>query len=889
MIAEDEVARVKGEVDLVALVQSRGVELRRKGRSWQGRCPFHEDGKTPSLSVTPERGLWKCFGCGAGGDAIRFVELSDKLGFREAVVTLGGKANGARLARPSGRGGAPTNGRTAVEGKSPAPGSTASPATPAPQSPAVRTPAEVKLLERVVDFYHRSFLSDPRGASYLREERGIEDAALFETFRVGLATGKLRDALASEGELAEALQALGVLTDRGTELLYGSVVFPLQDASGQVVSLYGRRILAGESRHLYLPGPRRGLWNRHAAKAAKEVILVEGVLDALALVGHGYTNALPLDGTEGLRDEHLELLRAEGVREAFVALDGDEAGRAAADKVAARLRQAAIRAVVVRLPEGKDPADVVREGGGRAFEALLREADPEVGARASMPFARGKHDYARTAEGFRVTMGEGRVYEVRGIAKSAGHLRCAVRAAKGARLHLDALDLYSARARGALARAAATVFGASEGVVAEDLARLVEYAEGYEPLAEAPSRAVVVSPAEREEALKVLGAPDLLDRIRQDLGGQGPDSDNRLLCYLAAVSRKLDEPLSVLVLSRSAAGKSFLCDQVTRLVPPEDLRRYTRVTGQALFYTAEDALEHKLVAIEEAAGAEEAAYSIRTLQSAGELRVAVTTKDPRDGRMRTDEYTVKGPASFLLTSTASELDPETQSRFLVLTVDESRATTERILEAQREAGTLEGLVRRREGDALSRCHQAMQRLVEPVEVVIPFAKRLRFPSHTLRARRDHKKYLGLIRTVALLFQHQREKRTIEVAGEAVCYLEARPADAVFVNRLVAAAFARTLDEVSPQARALLAEIRALCEEQAEGEVAEQYGFRRRELRLRSGYSETQVRQYLGELERHELVEPVLGRQGKEYVYHLAYDEQGRPVALELATEEELAR
>ena len=94
VIADAEVARVKRDADLVALVRARGVELRRKGRSWQGRCPFHEDGKTPSLSISPDKGLWKCFGCGAGGDAIRFVELHDKVGFRDAVEALGGSTNG---------------------------------------------------------------------------------------------------------------------------------------------------------------------------------------------------------------------------------------------------------------------------------------------------------------------------------------------------------------------------------------------------------------------------------------------------------------------------------------------------------------------------------------------------------------------------------------------------------------------------------------------------------------------------------------------------------------------------------------------------------------------------------------------------------------------------
>jgi hypothetical protein len=133
----------------------------------------------------------------------------------------------------------------------------------------------------------------------------------------------------------------------------------------------------------------------------------------------------------------------------------------------------------------------------------------------------------------------------------------------------------------------------------------------------------------------------------------------------------------------------------------------------------------------------------------------------RDGRLRTDEYTVKGPASFLVTSTASELDPETQSRFLVLAVDESREATEQILRVQREGETLAGLRRRREGDAIARRHHAVQRLIDPVAVVNPFAPKLRFPTSTLRARRDHKKYLVLIQTIALLHQHQRDKKSIE--------------------------------------------------------------------------------------------------------------------------------
>ena len=113
---------------------------------------------------------------------------------------------------------------------------------------------------------------------------------------------------------------------------------------------------------------------------------------------------------------------------------------------------------------------------------------------------------------------------------------------------------------------------------------------------------------------------------------------NKLMGYLAAVSRKLDDPLSVLIQSRSAAGKSTLQDAVLRFVPREDFEKYTRLTGQALFYKDENGLCHKLLAIEEEAGAREASYSIRNLQSSKALSIATTGKDPVTGKLRTAEY-----------------------------------------------------------------------------------------------------------------------------------------------------------------------------------------------------------------------------------------------------------
>ena len=172
--------------------------------------------------------------------------------------------------------------------------------------------------------------------------------------------------------------------------------------------------------------------------------------------------------------------------------------------------------------------------------------------------------------------------------------------------------------------------------------------------------------------------------------------------YLSATSRNLGEPLSVLVQSRSAAGKSTLQDAVLSLIPSEDYIKYTRLTGQALFYKEEDSLVHKLLAIEEEHGAREASYSIRNIQSSKYLSIAATGKDSATGKLRTEEYKVKGPVALMITTTEVELDYETSNRFIILTVDESKEMTERILQKQRNRETLEGLIRESEAEQVTR-------------------------------------------------------------------------------------------------------------------------------------------------------------------------------------------
>ena len=136
-------------------------------------------------------------------------------------------------------------------------------------------------------------------------------------------------------------------------------------------------------------------------------------------------------------------------------------------------------------------------------------------------------------------------------------------------------------------------------------------------------------------------------------------------------------------------------------------------------------------------------YSIRNIQSSKKITVAATGKDPGTGKMKTEEYTVKGPVAVMITTTAAELEGETASRFLFLTIDESTKMTEAIHKMQREAETLDGLIRRKKQDRIIKKHHDAQRLLKPLAVVNPFTKYLSYPNQSLRTRRDHKKVSGI--------------------------------------------------------------------------------------------------------------------------------------------------
>jgi hypothetical protein len=348
---------------------------------------------------------------------------------------------------------------------------------------------------------------------------------------------------------------------------------------------------------------------------------------------------------------------------------------------------------------------------------------------------------------------------------------------------------------------------------------------------------------------------------------------NKLLCYLAAVSRKMPDPLSVMIQSRSAAGKSYLQDTILSLIPAEDAIKYTRLTDQALFYKEAGSLAHKILAIEELDGMAGAIYSIRTIQSSKKITVAYTGKDPLTGEMKTGENTVEGPLMVFITTTQVEIDGETASRFVFISIDESREMTEKILTKQRQSHTMAGMMNKLAAKKIINKHLAAQHLLKPIRVINPYGDFLSFTSKSLRARRDHMKYLGLILTITFLFQYQRPRHTMDYDGEKEEYILVTLADIEKANEIAAEVLGRSLDELSPSSRKLLILIKDMSEQKTE-KGREEITFTRRDIREFSSWSDFQVKTHIKQLEELEYIYSITGRKGREYVYELIYQGSG---------------
>ena len=348
-------------VDIVDVIQER-VPLKKSGRDWSARCPFHDE-RSPSFTVSPTKQFYHCFGCGAHGSAIGFLMNYDRMEFPDAVEELAARV-GLKVPYEGG-------------GKRPVEDST----------------DVYAVLDAAAKFYQRELAKSDKARAYF-DSRGL-DATTIERFGLGYAPDQwdaLKSALGTSKQRMDLLEKSGLVKsgERGKyEYFRNRVMFPIADRRGRTIA-FGGRILekTEDSGPKYLNSPETALFHkgqqlfalwqvRQAHAKIPRLIVVEGYMDVIALFQHGVTQAVATLGTATTRD-HAELL-FRNCADVYFCFDGDRAGRGAAwkavESVLPRMRDGR-QAFFLFLPEGEDPDSLVRHEGQAGFEERLKAATP---------------------------------------------------------------------------------------------------------------------------------------------------------------------------------------------------------------------------------------------------------------------------------------------------------------------------------------------------------------------------------------------------------------------------------------------------------------------------------------------------------------------------------
>lgn len=706
---------------------------------------------------------------------------------------------------------------------------------------------KIQLMEKTIAFYEKAFSNAECPRKFL-EERFITDAGIFTRHRLGYSDGNLLESLPKEGRIIDELTELGILKDK-KEYFRDCIILPITDLELNIINIAGININTGKA--LFLLEDNR-IFNQSITHEYPQVYAIDTLLDCLIFEQAEIFNVIYAE--DAVRIRGIEIFKIKPPKGGYLKYFRER------------------KAVGLQKYVSSQAEDSESEESHSEKQAIQQQFQ-------------GNDSYTKLPNGFSIQYGMRR-YSILCIEKGK-KLKATVKIEKGGRLHADSIDFYSARERRQLAVDICNVLDELPETVNSELINIIRLAEKYDDNNSKqfkPENEEEISEEDERLAMAFGKDENLIDLILKDYEKCGVIGDNntKLICYLAMSSRKMTEPLSILIQAGSGAGKSHIQNQTLLFCNPSEVLKVTNLSEKSLFYLETKSgysLKNKVLAIEEGTGAESAAYSLRALISSGDgISTLTTIKDSNTGKLVTMSNRVEGPVSVFFTTTKPQIEEELRSRMLVLSIDESPDQSEKIVRVMKEKYKAETLEADIDIKSVRKKHRAFQQILKPLKVVNPHVDRLKINDYRLQTRRTLQLYLSIINSIAFIRQFQKETRTLTEHSTMVDYIEVDENDIKIGHDLAKSVMDQAWD-LSQPARTLCCLINQMLEEkiirlQKENPDTDyrkmDMEWTRRMLREFTGWRQTRLRNHLMELVDYEIVIRK-GGQGRMQYYQLVHE------------------
>ncbi|WP_321308605.1 CHC2 zinc finger domain-containing protein [Marinifilum fragile] len=810
------------------------------------KCPFHED-DNPSLKIYANTNTFNCFGCGANGDVIEFIQKKEQCSKHEALKKATNLCAGNAEIKNS-------------EEKA--------------KYPVASNDKQHQVILSKIYTTFKNGLNNGKASKpkqYL-ESRGLD----FTKLEVGYNSGQFHHrGRLNDADMNDCIDAGLLIPYNGsvpnakgttyTAFAKDCVIFPLKNRKGEIVSIYGRNITE-TGKHYYLKD-RQGLYPGCPKQEATKLILTEAIIDAATLIQLQIENmeVLSCFGTNGLTDEHRQAIKElPNLEEIIFFFDGDKAGNEAIEKYGNELREllSEVEISKVNTPEGEDINSLYVSYDKDAILQLLEERNsfllPEEPVQTQGIASPKEKSIAKlntnNPDFITYTTDELQIIILGGInLQQLDRLRITLKISRKGMdnpLHSirHTLDLYHSDY---LEKFRTTV-------LKRTLAELTDGIEKYrlsriESQKEKRPQERKLTDSQIKKAIKYLSSKKLMERTNEDIGKTGMigEENNRLLMYLVFTSRLREQPLHIISLGASGTGKTYLQEKISELIPEHHKLEITMLSENAFYYFGQQELKNKLVLIEDMDGAEHVLYPLRELQSKKRISKTIPIKDSK-GNLKTITMKVEGPICLAGTTTKEKLYEDNANRSLLIYLDSSKHHKEQIMNYQRKLSA--GKIATKHEHQLIEFFKDMQTVLKPIKVRNPYAEYLVIPEHVFKPLRTNSHYLAFIETITFYHQYQREVKNDPVTNES--YIETTLEDIEWANKLLKDVLLAKADELPKAERQFFESLKSWMQ------TAKKGSFFSKEVRDVFRMHPSKIKRYLNDLLRYNFIKVVGGNRYK---------------------------